>query len=93
MQWREDKCKIGRNGHCNTHNMMTRKVTVTSKKWKDRKDGKGFGWVSTKVTRFQCSGVKINSIEDPIFPNVRGSVIMQGENNEVMTSEVGGIND
>ena len=72
---------------------MTRKVTVTSKKWKAKKDGKGYGWISSKVTRFQCSGLNKNTIGHDIVPSMRGSVILQGENNEVMTTEGMGITD
>ena len=45
-----------KNGYCVTHQVQTKKFHVLSQKWKDRGKGRGFGYVTTKVAKFQCSG-------------------------------------
>ena len=47
-------CKIMKNGMCVTHDVMTSKIKVTSKLWKDRGGGKGYGWTQKKVTKAVC---------------------------------------
>ena len=47
-------CMILKDGLCKTHNCMTKKVTVTAKKWKDRGKGRGYGYVNSKVTKNIC---------------------------------------
>ena len=49
-------CEMRKDGYCVTHQIENnRKFYVTSKKWKDRGKGRGFGWVSSKILKFQCS--------------------------------------
>ena len=40
-----DECKMNRKGHCEEHRYQAKKVTVYSKKWKDRGLGKGDGYM------------------------------------------------
>ena len=60
------KCMVTREGHCTTHDSGTRKVTVSSSKWKDRGNGRGYGYVSTKVTKFIC----MRRNEAPAVPDI-----------------------
>ena len=49
-------CEMRKDGYCVTHQIENnKKFYVTSKKWKDRGKGRGFGWVSSKILKFQCS--------------------------------------
>ena len=48
-----EKCKIEK-GYREKHQIRTVKRSVTSKKWKDRGGGRGFGWVSQKVVKYLC---------------------------------------
>ena len=48
-----EKCKIEK-GFCETHQTKTLKRSITSKKWKDRGGGRGFGWVTQKTSKFLC---------------------------------------
>ena len=52
------QCNINRKGHCNTHGVKAEKTRVSTTKWKDRGGGRGFGYVTTKSTKFYCkSGI------------------------------------
>ena len=46
-----DRCNIMKNGMCEQHQKMSSKYQVTSKVWRDRGGGRGYGFVSRKVTK------------------------------------------
>ena len=48
------ECSISRKGYCKEHDYQAKKVAVSSKSWKDRGGGKGYGWVTKKVNKFIC---------------------------------------
>ena len=51
-------CSINRKGFCNTHREQTEKTLISTKKWRDRGGGRGFGYVTVKSTKYYCkSGV------------------------------------
>ena len=63
--------EVGRKAHtdcviqdkrCISHNQPLEKMKVTKRVWKDRGRGRGFGYVSSKVTKLYCN------------PKTRGSV-------------------
>ena len=53
-----DNCKFDRKGYCKEHNYHAKKVTVSSKKWKDRGGGRGYGYVHSTTKKFQCDSRK-----------------------------------
>ena len=64
-----DNCKFDRKGYCKEHNYQAKKVTVSSKKWKDRGGGKGYGYVSQKVTKFICKREGVTAVSDATSTN------------------------
>ena len=48
------QCNINRKCHCNTHGVKAEKSMVSTKKWKDRGGGRGFGYVTVKSTKYYC---------------------------------------
>ena len=50
-------CAFKRGGYCTTHKVKAKKILVTSTKWKDRGGGRGYGNVTSKVTKYICNGV------------------------------------
>ena len=48
------ECSISRKGYCKEHDYQAKKVAISSKSWKDRGGGKGYGWVTKKVNKFIC---------------------------------------
>ena len=49
------KCEPSRTGKCIIHDCVMRQISVTTKKWRDRGKGRGFGYVSVKTPQFICS--------------------------------------
>ena len=47
-------CNIDRKGFCSTHGERAEKTLITSKKWRDRGGGRGFGYVTVKSTKYYC---------------------------------------
>ena len=47
-------CILTKKGYCSFHERQIEKISVTSKKWKDRGGGRGFGYVTRKTTKFIC---------------------------------------
>ena len=45
-------------GFCMQHNVKGVRYIVTSKKWRDRGKGKGFGYVTSKLVRYRCGEVQ-----------------------------------
>ena len=66
------ECSINRKGYCKEHDYQARKVTISSKKWKDRGGGRGYGWVTQKVNKFICVK-KVTATSD------RNSTLVTGE--------------
>ena len=56
----EDVCKFVR-GTCTLHNKKGVKYHQTSKKWKDRGGGKGYGFVISRYVRYRCQGGEKNN--------------------------------
>ena len=56
MVLNEQLCDVRKDGFCVTHQVQTKKVYVTTKKWKERSKGRGFGFVTSRTAKFQCSG-------------------------------------
>ena len=52
-----DKCQLQR-GFCMQHNVKGVRYIVTSKKWRDRGKGRGFGYVTSKLVRYRCGEVQ-----------------------------------
>ena len=47
-------CVLTKKGYCSFHEKQAEKISVTTKKWKDRGGGKGFGWVTIRTKKYQC---------------------------------------
>ena len=54
-------CNIKRGGYCLTHQCNSRKISVSAKKWKDRGGGLGFGYVTTKRTKYICQAGNLST--------------------------------
>ena len=52
------KCEFTKKGVCINHGTTSTKIVVPSKKWKDRGGGKGYGYVTTRVTKNICTARK-----------------------------------
>ena len=48
-------CKPDKMGVCRDHGCEIKKFMVSTKKWCDRGKGKGWGWVSKRVTIYACT--------------------------------------
>ena len=48
-------CKPDKMGVCRDHGCEIKKFMVSTKKWCDRGKGKGWGWVSKRVTKYACT--------------------------------------
>ena len=48
------KCTFTKSGLCEVHRVPGSKVTIPTKKWKDKGGGKGFGWVTVRTKKYQC---------------------------------------
>ena len=55
-------CKSDKGGRCVVHDVLMKKIVVTSKKWADKGGGKGFGWKTVRKTKYQCSEKDISRI-------------------------------
>ena len=47
-------CKFNRKGFCLTHLDQAEKQKISSKVWQDRGGGRGYGFVTRKVTKYLC---------------------------------------
>ena len=52
------KCEFTRKGVCKNHGTTSTKISVPIQKWKDRGGGKGYGFVTKRVTRYICTARK-----------------------------------
>ena len=59
-------CNILKNGMCEQHGIMSTRILVTSKVWKDRGGGRGYGYVTKKVKKPVCRAKNI----PPIVSNI-----------------------
>ena len=59
-------CNILKNGMCEQHGIMSTMVQITSKVWKDRGGGQGYGYVSKKVNKPVCRAKN----EPPLVSNI-----------------------
>ena len=46
-------------GRCNIHGNMGEKYVISERKWRDRGQGRGYGYVSTKKVKYRCVGEKL----------------------------------
>ena len=53
----DNKCQFQK-GFCIQHNVKGVRYVVTSKKWRDRGKGRGFGYVTSKLVRYRCGEVQ-----------------------------------
>ena len=66
---------MNRKGYCLTHQCQAEKRVITSKVWKDRGAGRGFGYITKRVTKYACKKrviSKLPQVSDA--PVRRGSV-------------------
>ena len=70
-----ESCRQNRKGYCEEHRCQGKRVTVSSKKWKDRGGGRGYGYVTQRVTRFICVK-RVTAVSEikSTFEEGRGSV-------------------
>ena len=59
-------CNILKNGMCEQHGIMSTRILVTSKVWKDRGGGRGYGYVTKKVKKPVCRAKNI----PPVVSNI-----------------------
>ena len=55
-------CEPDKGGRCVLHDVLMKKILVTSKKWADKGGGKGYGWKTVRKTKYQCSEKDISRI-------------------------------
>ena len=51
-------------GLCDILECAMRKMKISTKKWKDCGKGRGFGYVSVRVTRYACDYRRLKGFED-----------------------------
>ena len=62
------KCSFTKAGICQLHNIPSVKLSLPSKKWKDRAEDLASGWVTTGITTYSCR-MKNIAPTDPNIPN------------------------
>ena len=63
MNWKK-KALSAMLGEGVTHEIMAKKIQVTSKKWVDRGGGRGHGHVTRKVTKYACNGSNVRNVNN-----------------------------
>ena len=53
------ECEPNKKGMCVIHECAMRKMKISTKKWKDRGKGRGFGYVRVQVTKYACEHRKL----------------------------------
>ena len=53
------ECEPNKKGMCVIHECAMRKMKISTKKWKDRGKGRGFGYVRVQVTKYACGHRKL----------------------------------
>ena len=81
------RCEVTRRGFCQTHNCHTESISVTSKKWRDRGGGRGFGYVSVKVKKYVCKAGSLDNKSNSINPDYDGRGPVNMEINDTDKSE------
>ena len=56
----EQRCEPDKKGACRVHECAMRKIKISTKKWKDRGKGRGFGFVSVRVTKYACDAKRLD---------------------------------
>ena len=64
-------CVGTKQGQCETHGCDGEFVKISSKKWRDRGKGRGYGYVQTKVRKFICRYKKSNPSTSTVNPKDR----------------------
>ena len=64
-------CVGSKSGRCETHDCEGQFLKISSKKWRDRGKGRGFGYVHVKVRRFICGFMKSNPSAPRVNPEGR----------------------
>ena len=86
-----DGCNIMKNGMCEQHQKMSFKYQVTSKVWRDRGGGRGYGFVSRKVTKRICRAGKDLPTESNNSTNTRDMSNMANKRIKVRVNFDGGL--
>ena len=86
-----DRCNIMKNGMCEQHQKMSFKYQVTSKVWRDRGGGRGYGFVSRKVTKRICRAGKELPTESNNSINTRDMSNMANKRIKVRVNFDGGL--
>ena len=79
-------CVLNKKGYCSFHNKQAEKISITSKKWRDRGGGRGFGYVTRKTTKFIC---KLRS--EPNMSNLISEESRNLANPEQTSSDLTGV--
>ena len=68
-------CIATKKGHCSQHGTKMTKNIVTSKKWCDRGNGRGYGYKTMKTTKYICKSRLSSPMNTPdVRPDEEGSV-------------------
>ena len=68
-------CIATKKGHCSQHGTKMTKNVITSKKWCDRGNGRGFGYKTMKTTKYICKSRLSSPMNTPdVKPDEEGSV-------------------
>ena len=68
-------CIATKKGHCSQHGTKMIKNVITSKKWCDRGNGRGYGYKTMKTTKYICKSRLSSPINTPdVKPDEEGSV-------------------
>ena len=60
-------------GYCLSHGVTAKKISVSGQKWKDRGNGRGFGYVTSKTTKYLCNGKLVSRDRGVSSRNLRKS--------------------
>ena len=82
------RCEVNRKGYCKTHQCQAEKRVIKSQVWKDRGAGRGFGYVSKKVTKYACMR-RVNTIPQVSDAPVMGGLVISNNKKSRNLSEPG----
>ena len=68
---KDQACEPDRGGYCTVHECVGKFVPVSTKKWKDRGKGRGYGYVSGKTKKFICGKKKLCSDKPTEIPSTK----------------------
>ena len=66
-------------GFCTTHLELGTAVKISKQVWRDRKGGKGFGWLKTKAQKFICRRKNFGYVDNTISTSDRDKPEMKGK--------------